>query len=63
MGDEGLEVFAFDELEEFEAGAIQEVIPRHCLKDYVEYWCEVVFLDELLVVEFVLQTNALSKEF
>lgn len=63
VGDEGFYVFALNELEEFEAGRIEEVVTRHGFVDDEEDGVEEVVFYYLRVVEFVLEVDALAEEF
>ena len=63
VNDEGLEIFSLDKFEEFETGAVEEIVAWHGFVDYVEDRGEVFLLGNLAVVEFVLQTYALAEEF
>lgn len=60
---EWLEIFSLDKFEKLEAGAVEEIIARHCVVYNVEDGDEVFLLGNLLVVEFVLEADALSEEF
>jgi hypothetical protein len=63
VGDEGFDVFALDELEELEAGGVEEVVARHGFVDDGEDGVEEVVFYDLRVVEFVLEVDALTEEF
>lgn len=54
MDDERFEVFALDELEKLEAGAVEEIVARHGIVYNIEDGDEVSLLSNLLVIEFVL---------
>ena len=54
MNNEGFEVFALDEFEELETGAVQEVVSRHCFVYDVKDGDEVFLLSDLTIVEFIL---------
>ena len=58
MDDDSLDRLALDELEELQAGRVEEIIPWHGFVDEIDDGLEDVILDELVVVEIVLAAQA-----
>lgn len=63
VDDEGFDVFALDEFKELEAGGVEEVVARDGVVDDLEDGGEEVVFDDLGIVEFVLEVDALAKKF
>lgn len=63
VADDGLDVFAFDEFEEVEAGGVEEVVAGHGFVDDVEDEVEGVVVGELGVVEGVVEADEGAEEF
>jgi hypothetical protein len=63
MDDERFEVFALDELEKLEAGAVEEIVAWHGIIHNVEDGDEVSLLSDLFVIKFILKSDTLSEEF
>lgn len=63
MFDDGFDVFASYEVEEFEDGAVEEVVAGHGRVDDVDDGEEELFLHHLTVVEFVAGRDEIAEEF
>ena len=62
MQNDGFDVLPLDKLEQIQTSGVEEVVPRHCLNNYVEDEVKGIVLRDLVGVELVLQRNTCSEE-